>query len=250
MRWIFILMLLGNVLYFGWQMRQPASETVQAPLVGVAHIRMLDEVDRSLLLPRTLVSVPQESSDEVLLPPSVVPENKTTGLSSESDVNLTVKKCQVLSGLGDSVVAHDLQSRLALQGVASSVLPVEVERVLSYELVLEQPESEVDRRGMVENLEALSMVVEEARLGNAAVYIIGRYDSQAALNQARDALIGAFEPVLYQVISKEKQFELWLSSDASEETVNKINELQGFFSSTIKIEKKLCKGVASVEARD
>lgn len=250
MRWIFILMLLGNVLYFGWQMRLPVSESAQTRPVNAVSIRLLDEVDRSLLLPRAEVSAQQERSDAVLSLPSAGLENNKIDLSYGSDAESSVKRCQVLSGITDSSVARDLQKRLELQGVVSSVFPVEVERVLAYELVLDQPESVSSRGAVIENLETLGIAVEEARLNHRAVYIVGRYDSQAALNQARDSLAGLFEPALYQVVSKEEQFELWVASDASEETVNKINELDGFFGSTIKIEKKLCKGVASVEVRD
>lgn len=250
MRWVFILLLLVNALYFGWQMRELTPDAVEELPANVTSIRLLDEVERTLLLPR---SAKKQLPSMVNAPASVSPVNQNA-LEARASKEVVAEPpeswCQVLSGFTDQAVAHELLERLEQQGIASFVLPVEVEKVLAYELALDRPESTADQRAMIDNLAALELSVEEARVGSKTVYIIGRYGSRRALNQARDALIGLFDPALYQVVSQDSQFELWVESDASVKNDNKINDVDGFLSSEIKIEKKLCKGVASVGARD
>lgn len=250
MRWLFILLLLVNTLYFGWQMRQHAPDAVESLPASVTRIRLLDEVERSLLLPRSEKTESSSAESSSLSEPLVDQSDSEISSSEEVVTEPPESWCQVLSGITDAAVADELQERLELQGVISYVVPIGVEEVLAYELILNMPESGAGQQGLIDNLTALGFSAEEGRVNSKAVYIIGRYGSRAALNQARDALIGLFEPALYQVVSQESQFELWVESDASVKTGNKIKELDQFFSSSIKIEKKLCKGVASMGARD
>ena len=250
MRWIFILLLLVNALYFGWQMRESTPDAIEVLPVNVTHIRLLDEVERTLLLPR---SAKKQQPSVINAPASVPSVNQNAfdvNTPKESETESSESWCQVLSGFTDVAVAHELLERLGQRGVASFVVPVAREKVLAYELALDRPESVMGQQAMIDNLATLGLSVEEVRVNSKTVYIIGRYGSRSALNQARDALIGLFEPALYQVVSQDSQFELWIESDASVKNDNKINDLDGFLSSTIKIEKKLCKGVASVGARD
>ncbi|WP_290705106.1 hypothetical protein [Amphritea sp.] len=250
MRWIFILLLLVNALYFGWQMRESTPGAVEVLPANITHIRLLDEVERTLLLPRS-AKTQQSSVVNAPAAASSVDQNAIGGNAPKEIATESLESwCQVLSGFTDVAVAHELLERLKRLGVTSFVLPVEVERVLAYELALDRPESAAGQQAMMDNLAALELSVEEARVNSKTVYIIGRYGSHRAMNQAYDALIGLFEPVLYQVVSQDSQFELWVESDASVKNNNKINDLDGFLSSEIKIEKKLCKGVASVGARD
>lgn len=250
MRWIFILLLLVNALYFGWQMRESTQDAVEVLPVNVPSIRLLDEVERTLLLPR---SAKKQQSSVVNAPVSKLSVNQSAidvNTLKESVAEPSESWCKVLSGFADVGIANELLERLGRQGVTSFVVPVAGEKVLAYELALDRPVSVIGQQAMIDNLATLNLSVEEVRVNSKTVYIIGRYGSRSALNQARDALIGLFEPVLYQVVSQDGQFELWIESDASVKNNNKINGLDGFLSSEIKIEKKLCKGVASIGVRD
>ena len=224
MRWLFILLLLINTLYFGWQMRQPESSHVEVLPANVTRLRLLKEEDSSLLLPR--------NSQQQTLSSAYEPW------------------CQVISGITDEAVALELQDRLEQQGLTSVVAPVDEERVLAYELTLDRPAQPEAQQAQIDNLLALGLKTEEARVNNRPVYIIGRYGSRSELTRARNALIGLFEPGEYQVVSQEVLFEVWVETDSSVETGNKIREIEPFLNSAIKIAKKSCKGVASTGERD
>lgn len=53
MRWLFILLLLTNALYFGWQMSRPVLSHAEVIPANVTRLRLLKEEDRALLLPRS-----------------------------------------------------------------------------------------------------------------------------------------------------------------------------------------------------
>lgn len=221
MRWLFILLLLVNALYFGWQMRQqqvPSAGVEQ--FTGVSRIRMLGEVDQTLLLPR-----------QVLAPDDG-------------------RRCYVLTGIETLSVAELQQQTLQELNIRSMIKPIDEERVLAYELVLRQPLGPEARHTMLTGLKQLGLAAEPAQMNQQAVYIVGRYATRTELNRARDRMLGLFNPDLYQVVSKRDLFELWLEADAFNESGNKINNLSDSLPRGIKIEKKLCKGVASTGERD
>lgn len=221
MRWLFILLLLVNALYFGWQMRQQQTPRVSVEeYSGVARIRLLGEMDQSLLLPREALSPGQS------------------------------QRCFVLTGAETLAVAELLQEALAGQQVRSVISPIDEERVLAYELVLRQPATEAARHGMLKDLQQLALGAEATELNGEAVYVVGRYATRTELNRARDRMIGLFNPDLYQVVSKRDLFEVWLEAGAFKESGNEINALKKYFPNGIKIEKKLCKGVASAGVRE
>ena len=225
MRWLFILLLLVNALYFGWQMRQQqARPAVVEQFDGVSRIRMLGEVDQSLLLLRQAVA-PDDS-----------------------------RRCDVLVGVKSLPVAELLQQRLQELQVRSVIKPMDEERVLAYELVLRQPATDDAKHSMLQNLQQMGLGAEVAEMNQEMVYIVGRYATRTELNSARERMIGLFNPDMYQVVGKRDLFEVWLEVDAfkqnSEQSSNKINDLMGSLPAGIKIEKKLCKRVASTGVRE
>ena len=248
MRWLFLLLLLVNALYLGWQLRKPEVNDTFVMPANVSRIRLLTEEDASLLLPRQSGVTPPESES---LQQEVESAAESATISEPSSADETATRwCQVISGIEQASVATELQGRLAQQGLESTVVPVEVERVLAYELTLEKPVALQGQQALLENLAALGLSAEESRVKMKPVYIIGRYGSRAELNRARNELIGLFQPDEYQVVSQDRLYDVWVETDSSVETGNKIKEVDQFFNSAIKIEKKLCKGVASTGVRD
>ncbi|WP_428036928.1 hypothetical protein [Amphritea sp.] len=243
MRWLFILLLLMNAIYFGWQMRQPQASNAEVIPPDVTRLRLLKEEDSSLLLPRST----QQPDAEPL---TVTSAELLPAEQQDRSRPAAGPWCQVISGIADEAVAFELQDRLEQQGVASVVAPVEVERILAYELTLDRPVRPDAQKALLDNLTALGLRAEEARLNARPIYIIGRYGSRAELNRAKSALIGLFQPEEYQVVSQESLFEVWVEANSSVETGNKIKEVDQFLNSAIKIEKKSCKGVASTGVRD
>ena len=230
MRWFFILLLLVNAVYFGWHLRQVEPAVDQVTTNDVARIRLLAEVDASLLLPREGIAV---SVEENSLP--VVAEEPW---------------CQLVSGIRDSVTAENLVQRLQELGQQAVIEPLNEERVLAYELTLPQPGVESERQALIGNLRELGHSVELVELNRKAVYIIGRYPTRTEMNRARSMLVGLFDPGIYQVVAKDNRYRVWVEIEEGSESGSKIKQLAEYFPRGIKIEKKVCKGVASTGVRD
>ncbi|GGK84039.1 hypothetical protein [Amphritea balenae] len=254
MRWLFMALLLVNLLFFAWQMR-PANEVVEQKLPdNIARIRLLGEVDSSLLLPRHKVSEAElvdgradkpNSSAEIEAGSEIESEAE-----SESESEVSQRWCQVISGVRQQSVAGEIRQRLKDAGFDAEIELKDVERTIAFELVLEKPGSPEQRQALLNKLAQLNLMQEPAMLNGNSAYIIGRYSSRAELNKARIALVGVLEPSLYQVVAKENHFEVWLELNDPDKTTNEIKRLAQYFPQEIKIEKKLCKGVASVGVRD
>lgn len=226
-RWLFLTLLLVNGVYFGWHLRQANDPVEVARPSQVAQLRLLDEVDRSMLLPRQVV------------------QSSASAASVVDDA-----MCRVITGIVSEAVAQRLQERLERLGLTALVSQVDVERVEGYELTLDQPADQAVQRTLEASLVSQGLSLEVAKRDHRNVYIVGRFKTRAALNQARGRLNERFELGEYEVIGPLSQFEVWIEADSSLETDNKIKEVDGFLNSAMKIEKKLCKRVASAGTRD
>ncbi len=223
-RWLFLILLLVNGVYFGWHLRQANDPVEVARPSQVAQLRLLGEVDRSMLLPRQVVQPSASVVDDAM--------------------------CRVITGIVSKAVALRLQERLERLGLTALVSQVDVERVKGYELTLDQPADQAVQRTLEASLVSQGLSLEVAKRDHRNVYIVGRFKTRAALNQARGRLDERFELGEYEVIGPLSQFEVWIEADSSLETDNKIKEVDGFLNSAMKIEKKLCKRVASAGTRD
>ncbi|RTE64997.1 hypothetical protein EH243_14105 [Amphritea opalescens] len=228
MRWLFLILLLINGVYFGWQLRQSDEPVEGVRQAQVASLKLLSEVDRSTLLPRQVVKA--ESSAGVSIPDETM--------------------CYVVTGIESEVEALDLQERIERLGLNALLLQTDVERVEMFELILNRPADYSQQQALEARLVEQGFNVETEKLGPRDVYVIGRFKTRAALNQARDSVSQQFVVDEYEVMQSLPQYEVWIEANNSLETDNKINEVDGFLDSAIKIEKKLCKRVASTGARD
>jgi len=221
MRWIFVLLLLINALYFGWHMQKPSEQAMTDVLpANVARVRMLSEVDASLLLPRQNIQESRQSW------------------------------CQVVSGLKTVAKAIELQQALQQRGVLAELRTEDKEQPLAYELIVDRPVDVDAAEALLANLEQLDINPEAITLNGSDRYIVGRFGSRTEANSALDRFVGLFTPVVYQVVSKDVAYQVWVSTEMDDKTFSKINELSAFFPRGIKIEKKVCKGVASAGVRD
>ena len=242
-------LLLVNLLFFAWQMR-PVNEVVEQKLPdNIARIRLLDEVDSSLLLPRHKVSEAEVDGSADQSDSSAEIEAGSE-IESEAESEVSQRWCQVISGVRQQSVAGEIRQRLKDAGFDAEIELKDVESTIAFELVLEKPGSPEQRQALLNKLAQLNLMHEPAMLNGNSAYIIGRYGSRAELNKARIALVGVLEPSLYQVVAKENHFEVWLELNDPNKTTNEINRLAQYFPQGVKIEKKLCKGVASVGVRD
>jgi len=230
MRWLFILLLLVNAVYFFWRMQSSGELHVAKPVpADVVRLRLLSEVDRSLLLAREL---PQQKVQEV------------------QEVSVAQPGCQVIEGITSLSDAEELQVKLLAAGIESSIAVSDEEQVLAYELIVRQPSVSEADEALLSSIKSMGLAIERISFNGGSAYILGRYGVRSEINQAQERLSGLLRSEIYQVVSKDGLYQVWIDNDAVSETPNKINDLREYFLRGIKIEKKVCKGVASTGVRD
>lgn len=242
-RWLFLLLLLMNVVFFVWQARPlPTPAPVVALPAGVERLRLLSEVDATLLLPRT-------QSESLSVPASVLPGASDVPVRSGA-VSAPTVWCQVVSGLDSERAALELRDRLAAQGLTATIDAHMREAMLAFELIVDRPLVQVEDVALLDNLSRLGLRAEAVSLNDVPAYVVGRYGSRTEVDQALARLVGLLAPRIYQVVSKKATFQVWVEVDETRETSNEINLVASILPRGIKIEKKVCKGVASTGGRD
>ncbi|MDO6565203.1 hypothetical protein Q4488_17640 [Amphritea sp. 1_MG-2023] len=228
MRWCLLILLLINGLYFAWQLPQSNHHSKPAVNAQVATLRLLNEADRSLLLAR-------HRDDE-----------GTSQAVSVPAENL----CWVVGEINSEMAAHQLQAKLVQLGLISRLASIDVEQLQAYELILARPKARPGQQALETRLTALGLSTEVVSLGDREAYVLGRYDSLAALRRVSRSIDIQPQPIEFELVKQTRLFEVSISADRALETDNKIKEVADLLNSSMKIEKKVCKGVASAEVRD
>ncbi|MEH6575570.1 MAG: hypothetical protein V7731_00690, partial [Amphritea sp.] len=190
----------------------------------------------------------QSATDQSVTDQSV--SDQSVAEPQVADQSVTDRWCQVVSGLREEGEAQQLLEALLQAGLSAEVKTTEMETLLAFELIVDRPTAAGDNAVLMNDFDHLSIQPQERQLNGMAVYVLGRFDSRNDVDEALSRLKGRLAPRIYQVVSKDSYFEVWVESDEGAETSNKINLLASDFLPEIKIEKKSCKGVASTEGRD
>jgi len=221
LRWLFLLLLLANAVVLLWaaMMRpdQPPQPAAAAPDSG-RELRLLSEVASTALKPR---------------PPEPV---------AAAPANI----CLAYEGFADRTAAD--QATILMRG--NGIEPrVEVETEVQpdgFELVLSVPASPAERVALIERLDSLG-VVPEGR-PEEGVLRLGRFDDESrAEGDLRRFSDAGLVPQLRSREQLKQRFRLLIPASIDRELFNKINRVLEKTQPEIKIEKKVCEGVASPE---
>ncbi len=215
LRWLFLLLLLANAVVLLWAallQREPRVASPEVVVQGV-EVRLLSEVE-----PGQLRTLSEAGVDQALCVSYV-------GLSARSD-------------------ADQVAQLMQRYGLAPVVEQETVRRAAGFELVLTVPQDAQERIALIERLQALGVVPESSPRG--AQLLLGRYDFEAEAEAAREPFLGiGLAPELRVLERLDELFEVVLPVDSDRNLFNKINRVLQQSHPDVKIEKKLCKGVAT-----
>ncbi len=222
LRWLFLLLLLVNAVVLLWAalMQRDAVVVAPAPVSQDLSLRLLSELAPAQLKLRA------QNPDE-------------TG-----EVAVAQALCVSYRGLGSQAEADQVAVLMRRYGLEPVIEQERIRHADGFELLLNVPDAPDERIALIERLQLLG-VVPESRPEEAQL-LLGRYDSQL---QA-EAAAGGFRntglaPELQQQERLEDVFTLVIPVDSDRDLFNKINRVLEQSYSDIKIEKKICKGVAS-----
>jgi hypothetical protein len=217
LRWLFLLLLLVNAVVLLWAalLRPDAVVVPQGPADEAPSLRLLSEVDVSQLKRLERAAAGGEPA-----------------------------LCVSYQGLETGLEAEQVVQLMRRYGLAPVIEQERISRPGRYELVLNVPEDPQERIALIERVQSLDVVPESS--AEAAQLVLGRYGSEAEAEAAAARfrntglapelrLLDRFDEVLTVVIPVGSDRELF----------NKINRVLEQSYSGIKIEKKVCKGVAS-----
>lgn len=219
MRWIVSLLLLANVIVFAWYSQQD-SEAVTSRDEDKGNVRLLSEVNAEDLLRRDIVT-------------------------ADRTVVRNELYCGVVSGLYTSAQAEQLLEAIQVFDLNALLKDQRRDEVLGYEISVSLP-----------------LVVPQIEMLQAKGFTLRQYSQQMVaqfveLNTAQ-VVLAQLEPELPVGVAAEMSalarktggFEVWVELPGGEETASKIKLIAAEMGLLLKIEKKLCKGVASARSRE
>ena len=216
MRWAIILLLLANAIVFAWY-SQDAAEVPVGQEEDKGTVQLLTEVDASNLLRRSeQVAVAQPAEPDAL-------------------------SCAVVSGLYTDQEASQFFEALQGYQLDGVLKDQRQDEVLGYEVAVSLPLTVLQ----TERLQAEGFTLRKFNQQMVAQFV--------AFSAARDVRIRLAPEIEAEISALERKtggFEVWVSLYGGEETVSKIKLIAARLGLLLKIEKKLCKGVASTQSRE
>ncbi|UTW11021.1 hypothetical protein [Marinobacterium rhizophilum] len=215
LRWLFLLLLLANAIVLLWAALLQRDPGVVPPEVVEpgADVRLLSELDPGQLRP-----LGEEGQSQALCVSYV-------GLPALSD-------------------AEQVAGLMQRYGLVPVIERESTRRAAGVELVLAVPQDAQERIALIERLQSMDIVPESSPQG--AQLLLGRYASEAQAQAARERFRDTgLAPQLQQVERLDERFVVVLPVDSDRNLFNKINRVLEQSHPDVKIEKKLCKGVAT-----
>ncbi|WP_271271957.1 hypothetical protein [Aliamphritea hakodatensis] len=216
MRWAIILLLLANAIVFAWY-SQNTAEVPAGRVEDKGAVQLLSEVDTENLLRR---------SEQASLQKPVIAEELS---------------CAVISGLYTDQEATQLFEALQGYQLEGVLKDLRQDEVLGYEVAVSLPLTVLQ----TERLQAEGFTLRTFNQQMVAQFV--------AFSAARDVRIRLAPEIDAEISALERKtggFEVWISQYEGEETVSKIKLIAARLGLLLKIEKKLCKGVASTQSRE
>jgi len=215
LRWLFLLLLLANAVVLLWAamlQREPLDVVPEVVEQGVS-VRLLSEVE-----PGQLRELVQPDAAQAL--------------------------CVSYVGLRTRFDADQVSELMRRYGLLPVIEQESVRRVAGFELVLNVPEDPQERIALIERLQSVDVVPESSPQG--AQLLLGRYATEAeadvALLRFRDT---GLAPELHVLDRVDELYSVVIPVESDRNLFNKINRVLEKSHPDIKIEKKLCKGVAT-----
>ncbi len=221
LRWLFLLLLLVNALVLLWAalMQREAREPVPEVVEQGVSVRLLSEVDAGQL---------RELSQSQLQAQSAAAQSL----------------CVSYVGLPARADAEQVAQLMQRYGLLPIIEQEEIRLAEAFELTLNVPQDPQERITLIERLQAVDVVPESSPRGTQLR--LGRYGSEAEAEVAALRFRNTgLAPELRVLGRTQVLFAVLLPVDSDRNLFNKINRVLEKSHPGIKIEKKLCKGVAT-----
>ena len=244
MRWIVLFLLIVNVAYFGWGVVQQsgpkgnASKQVDSPVLGGQKLVLLTE-----RLPQASSSVPP--------PAPVIPKEEQSPVHRGLD-KVEIKKESMCVSVGpyqEEVLGRTLVKNLAVEGVASELDRLELDKEMQYWVILPPAATRKEAMQSLRNLQAKkidSYLISSGELRNSiSLGLFSKKQSaQGVLVSVKEAGFPA------QMVEKERiRSEFWVRISPGQplENVEKTLETLVVEGGDIKISKAACEMFAQTK---
>jgi hypothetical protein len=221
LRWLFLLLLLMNAVVLLWAalMQRDTREAVPQLVEQGASVRLLSELDAGQLR-----------------------ELSQSQLQARSGAAQSL--CVSYVGLPARADAEQVAQLMQRYGLVPVIEQEDIRLAAGFELALNVPQDPQERIALIERLQAVDVVPESSPQGTQLR--LGRYDSEAEAEadavRFRDT---GLAPELKVLDRTQELFAVVLPVDSDRDLFNKINQVLEKSHPGIKIEKKVCKGVAT-----
>lgn len=228
-KWVLIFLLLVNVIvFFGFAMRsQNASLRSSVEVEQAFELRLVSEVSQESLV-------------------------KIADQKSQGDIQpwFVEGACIFYEGIKEQKTADEIAGFMTEQGLSPLILmQTMVEK--KYYLIAAVPKQPEARLALEVQLKAKNIPVTVVSDNEKAVYQVGAYASVEEVDKVRRALGSSFTGFVALKVQEsldiQSDYFIQLQDDIDRNLINKINDVLKLTYETIKIEKKVCKGVASTK---
>lgn len=225
-KWVLIFLLLINVIvFFGFAMRGQNAPARSAVEVEQAfELRLVSEVAQDSLIK--------------------IAEQKTQG---DVQAWFVEGACISYEGIKEQKLADSIAGFMAEQGLNPIIL-IEAGVAGKYQLLLAVPELIEARLALESRLQQEAISLTVTNIHAKQVYQFGNYASTGEAEKARLGLLSvSLGWQVEEVLSTPRTFSIQLVDDIDRNLINKINDVLKLTYKTLIIEKKVCKGVASIK---
>ena len=219
MRWIVSLLLLANVIVFAWY-SQKSSDVAVRHDDNKGIVLLLSEVNVDDLLRRDIVK-------------------------AERSVARNELYCGVVSGLYTNTQAEQLLEAVRVFDLNALLKDQRRDEVLGYEISVNFPLAV----SQIEMLRAKGFTLRQYSEQMVAQFV-ELNTAQVVLAQLEPEFSAGVVVEMSALARKTGGFEVWVELPGGKETASKIKLLAAEMGLLLKIEKKLCKGVASTQSRE
>lgn len=225
-KWLLIFLLLINVIvFFGFAMRgQEAPARPDVEVEQAFELRLVSEV-----APDSLIKIAEQQE--------------------QGDIQAWFVEgaCISYEEIKEQKSADDIAGFMAEQGL-SPIIFMQTVAAEKYQVVVAVPDEVEARLALESRFQTKGISLTMANINDEAVYQIGSYASADEAEKARLGLLSvSTELQLHEVLDTQRAFSVQLADDVDRNLINKINDVLKLTYETLKIEKKVCKGLASTK---
>ncbi|MBY4676883.1 hypothetical protein [Marinobacterium arenosum] len=224
MRWLFLFLMLANAILLFWYAQQ-----------SVVPDRGRESAAEGL--PLALVSEQ---------PPAAL--RSVVGEGAAVDGERPELPCFMIGVIDNTLTAERIVEFFSVRGYRARINQQSDERVVGYQVGLPAPDGDAARVALLRQLDAAGVVPESRMVQGRLQFVLARYASERQAADFVAGLAAKLAPDLQPAISPVQQLDwtylVQIDGPFDQEMSSKINAIVRKAYPELKIEKKLCKGVA------